>query len=190
MVVLQLVGTMVFVQSDSNGSAVGSSITSRGQQPIPLVESRSVGVRRDLQTVPMLVEVVRDLNDAIGHVVTVSSGQAGISAFYLFGSDVDATFIDRFQLSTRDFDDCSDLLQKSVYGAAMSYPAWLANEERCGVPAPDVVFELGSFADFPELTERYSLVFEQRDADLTVAPPWSTGPVRNAQFIAVRSDLL
>ena len=190
LLVLQLIGTGVFVATDSGGTLLGTSVTSSGRPPVPLVESRSIGVRRDLQTVPELVAIVDRIEETTGRTVTVSSGQAGISMFYLVGSGADVRFVDRFQLSTRDFDRCADLLRQNVFGALMEYGAWFAAEERCGVPAPDVVFEWGPSSAQPDLVGRYTVVFEQTAADISIDPTWGTGPFTHSQFVAVRNDLL
>lgn len=146
---------------------------------------------RDAVFVVQLERVV-DALAAKEPVVTVTSGQAGMVPYYLFAHRPHGVrFIDTGSLTSDAFARCSHALVKSSLGAAMTLGYWLAHTGECGVPAPDVVYQLGPFSAQPVLARGYRLVYQQPEAAIRPDTSFLRGPVVSAaEFIAVRADLL
>jgi hypothetical protein len=97
--------------------------------------------------------------------------------------------IDRDSLATHDFDRCTDIQHRGVYGTRIRYRDWFANAARCGVEAPDLVFDLGVKERIAGL-QGYETVYQQR-GQVCVSPAiGDPRPKDNTEFIAIRHDLV
>ena len=192
LICLNLLGLEAFRRSDSEGTSFGraTSVPDGSQTPDGFPEAMSRGVRRDLAALPALTQTVRRLYDALAEPVTVASGQAGVSIYYLTSnSDFEVRFIDRYGLTDDSFAACDGLLKRSVYGAVINYDVWFEHETDCAVPKPDVIFELGRFGDIPAIADEYTLVFQQV-GEVETDESHPSASVSLTQFVAVRNDLV
>lgn len=124
--------------------------------------------------------------------ITVASGQAGMLPYYFMQQRQDqVTFIDRGSLTTNTFHRCSHALIRTSLGAGMTFDYWLTHTSECGVPAPDVVYDVGSFSAITALSSEYTLVYQQPAVPIEPNTSHLRGtPTPASEFIAVRTDLL
>jgi hypothetical protein len=124
--------------------------------------------------------------------ITVASGQAGMLPYFFMQQRSDqVTFIDQVSLTTNAFHRCSHALIRTSNGAVMTFDYWLTHTSECGVPAPDVVYNVGSFSSIPALQSEYKLVYQQPAVPIAPNTSHLRGvPTLASQFIAVRTDLL
>lgn len=105
---------------------------------------------RDIPVVISMNEIVQAFNEH-GIKPVIFSGQAGMVVFHTFQKSFNnATFIDRFGLTSRDFTDCklTHNMEKTTRGLNVSMPFFLKHlsilQEQCSLQQPDVIFGLGS----------------------------------------------
>lgn len=125
--------------------------------------------------------------------ITISSVQGGLTIYSLFADHPgELRFIDRHNLVSRDFTACEELLEPSFRGLGrkMTYEAWFAHVEDCGVAPPDVVIEYDTLEDHPGLPGRYTVVASVPKVANHADSRLPGIDVGTAQFVAVRNDLL
>jgi hypothetical protein len=197
LVALNCLGLLLFVHTDSDGTPAWASVRTptldyraRSSVSRSWPESRSRGVRRDLQTVPVMLDTIAALHAAGVERVTIGTGQNGVAMFYTFDRFKSGVrLIDRDSLATHDFDHCREIEHRGVYGTRIRYRDWFANAKKCGVEEPDLVFDLGVKERIAGL-EGYETVYQQL-GQVCVSPAiGDPRPKDNAEFIAIRRDIV
>jgi hypothetical protein len=197
LVALNCLGLLLFVHTDSDGTPAWASVRTptldyRARSSIARSwpESRSRGVRRDLQTVPVMLDTIAALHASGVKRVTIGTGQNGVVMFYAFERFKNGVrLIDRDSLATHDFDHCTDVQHRGVYGTRIRYRDWFANAARCGVEEPDLVFDLGVKERIAGL-EGYETVYQQLGQVCVRPAIGDPRPKDNTEFIAIRRDLV
>ncbi len=154
---------------------------------------------RDIPVAEKLSSIVGALMNETPGRVAIMSGQAGFVAYHVARDHFrDIRFVDRRGLTTDDFTACAGTrdVARSSTGMLFTYRAYFANrdaiEAECGVPRPDVIFEL----DLPELLVEsvvadngYTVVYRQTGR-IVNGPPLQGIEVLANEFIAVRNGLV
>jgi len=160
-----------------------------------------VSNRVHYREIPLIRELGRQLDQLVQQEqdVVMFSRQAGMVAYHVFREFYgDVRFIDGYSLSSRELTDCplSRSWGSGKLGLKFYYARYLDSleelEHSCGVPRPDVIFDL----DLPNLeyakkikTAGYTIVFKQTGP--VQLHEWPRGAyVLGNQFIAVKNDLL
>jgi hypothetical protein len=193
-VVVQLVGLVIVARTDSTGrplwTSFGHDPTAGSGADVPWYESVNRVHARDAAFVPKLVAVIDRLHAKLGRRVVVATGQAGMVMYYTSRERGDLiTFIDRGRLTGDAFGHCSEGLVDSQFGRVMPYSYWFAHVEECGVPLPDVIFELGDFGAL-RLGSQYVVVDEEPGGRIVASGRLPGDAVDAAEFVAVRADIL
>jgi hypothetical protein len=196
-IAIELVGVVVVARSDSTGKPLWASAGDGGDPAraaaLPFFERVNRIHLRDGIFVSHVEDVVKRLHEATGNRISVSSGQAGMVPYYLVDTvGSDARFIDRGDLSGDAFARCSEgeVPFPMGEGKVMPYNFWFSHLDECGVPKPDVIYELGtkpSTAVYSGYTTVYQAPLRKLYADSIDLPGTAVG---NGQYIAVRNDLL
>ena len=152
---------------------------------------------RDIPTVRRLDAIVTQLRlekeRAGAGPVNIMSAQLGMVAYHIvsrhFGHVV---IVDRRGLVDRRFTGCRLLagLRRTAGGLQLDYPFYFAHrdalETQCGIPRPDIVFDIG---DVPELPG-YTVIYTQGGRIRTDSRRLPGFQWEATQFIAVRNELL
>lgn len=151
---------------------------------------------RDIPTIRRLDAIVTQLlpeKERRTEPVRIMSAQLGMVAYHVvsrhFGH---VEIVDRRGLVDRRFTGCKLLarLPRTAGGLQLDYRYYFAHraelESECGLPRPDIIFDIGDVPRLPDYTVVYTQGGRIRtDSRLLPGFQWEA-----SQFIAVRNDLL
>ncbi|MEM7139353.1 MAG: hypothetical protein AAF500_22475 [Myxococcota bacterium] len=147
---------------------------------------------RDAPLVLVLEDWLDRLEQRLDRPIVVASGQTGMVAYYAT-KDREVDIVDLWDLTTGDITSCEPeaIAFRAVYGSRVDFD-WLLGgklEEKCGVPAPDIVYEHRYSVDARRALHEYGYKTVYRQYG---TPRGKRFPryFQRPGFIAVRKDLL
>jgi hypothetical protein len=193
LVATQLVGVLLVARSDSTGRPLFATFNANpaavAHQQVPWYEQVNRVHARDAAFEPKLLAVIDAVHQATGRTVVVASGQAGMVIHDVLRARPDTVqFIDRGRLTSDAFGRCAAGLVDSPFGRAMPYDYWFTHTDQCGVPLPDVVFDLG-VGRAAGLGQQYVITDELRGPRIVAKGKLRGAPTDTTEFVAVRADL-
>lgn len=198
LVALQMVHLLMFTASSSTGTPFGADVVIRSEarpaQGAPAYERLNRIHMRDLLLQDGFVDVVNRLAEARDEPVTIASGQAGMLSYQVFQEVYGrAEFIDIKGLASDTFGTfgaCKKGLVRSDVQTVMTLRYWFSHTEQCGVPLPDVVFNLGDVQKLTSFDGGYTEVHSVKGTIVTSSSLLPGSTVGAGQYVAVRNDLL
>ena len=197
-----LAGSLWFAHRYSSSSVLGDSsyrvarTDLRGYSPFEIINRVHY---RDAVFLDAASRVVRRYLEVVaGRPLTVMSPQAGMVSYHLFTDHPGRLrFIDGHGLASPEFTDCpvTSGWARTQFGVGFRYDLYFSlrgrMESDCGVPGPDVVFDIddqaGTAAGYVA-RNGYHVVYRQ-SGGLPGAPPFSGGDVPLDQYLAVSDRL-
>jgi hypothetical protein len=152
---------------------------------------------RDAVFLPKVERVVDTVLAQQGH-ATVLSVQGGMVPYYLFKERFGRVrFLDLGGLTGTEFSDCPVLeknhRRRSSGGLTMGYDFYVAHmaelRDRCGIPYPDVIYDIDNrrFQPTRRLEDSGQFrVIDRMDTDMCLSRNWCPPSVEASMFVAVR----
>lgn len=201
-VVLQLGGVVLFASVDSRSNPIWVDA-----EPAPpghhWIEQANHDHRRYLEVVPALDALLDEVQTAGGERPVLFSGQCGFVMYYTFRDRFGRLrLLDRFGITAPDFLDCGATagIPRARAGLQMGIAQYLSLlgplEAECGIPRPDVIFDLFWQSDFPEEYREgldragYDLAYMQPVPPPNLSTLLPGRHVTGRAFFAVRRSLL
>jgi hypothetical protein len=152
---------------------------------------------RDLQLIHLLKQVTRDVATHTKRRVVIMSAQMGMVAYHLTVAEYGNIYLlDLDGLISPDFMQCQAIpnLTKESLGTVVSYPVyfqhWNEMSSQCGIPRPDIIYDLRTFDSSLVEQHGYRIVLEQVGSIPADAMLFHGAEVTADEFVAVREDLL
>jgi hypothetical protein len=160
-VVIQLGGVFLFARGDSHSElawAVGPPHAGTAEAQYHWFERANLDHRR---YIPAMTALERAIDNDLPNrkPIVILSGQSGFALYHLakirYGT---LRYLDRFGLATRDFLECpaSARLPRTNWGLLLAVERYLRQIDqfdRCGIPRPDLIYDLYWDAFPDELSE-------------------------------------
>ena len=196
--IVQIAGVLLLARSASTGvpawaASPGGSVV---DPEFTWFERTNRIHRRDIPVVAKLRSEVERLAALRPGPVRIMSGQMGLVPFHLALSEFGRIrTLDTRGLTDRAFSSCpvTSMLPRSSIGLVMSYGYFFAHQDeiaaRCGVTAPDIVYDLGEYYD-DVVSHGYSPVYREVGAVPSGSAAFPGDRLDRGEFIAVRRELL
>ena len=152
---------------------------------------------RDIPFIHVLTQVTQDVAAYTKRTVVIMSGQMGMVAYHLTKDRYGSIYLlDLDGLISPDFMRCQAMpnLSKESLGTVVSYAVyfqhWNEMNSQCGIPRPDIIYDLRTFGSSLVEQHGYRVVFEQVGSITSSATLCHGAEVTADEFVAVREDLL
>jgi len=203
MVFLQVIGLVHFAHKDSQGMPIWKAKDALVEvepkhSKFNWFERTNYHHLRDIQALEQLNSILKPLAQR-KEVISLMSRQMGMIPYYLsadYGNQIQ--FLDSRGITDRTFTSCtltSDL-PRSWFGLHVGYKFYLPNsariEQSCGIPPPDIIYDLEFYDESRVVAENgYTVVSRLRKGELRTSDPAfpKGGYAPVPFFVAVRSDL-
>jgi hypothetical protein len=199
LVSLQVVGVLVLARTASTGSPAWAAIPAgapAADREFSWFERTNRIHRRDIPVLTTLRgEVERIASQRPGR-VRIMSGQMGLVPFHLGLSEFGRIrMLDTRGLTDRALSSCpvTSGASRSSIGLVLSYGFYFAHLDelgaRCGLAAPDIVYDLGEYYD-DVIAHGYVPVYREVGAVASGSEAFPGDRLDRGEFIAVRRDLV
>jgi hypothetical protein len=196
--IIQLAAVMDFTARSSLSLPAWSGIELRNEFVSFPISRFELMNRPNLQAIPVIhhLDIILDrLYFAKGNKVHIMSGEMGMIPYHIFQQHIGRVHvIDFYGLTDRTFTNCevTSGVNRGTAGFIIGYGFYFHNrksiEDICGVPRPDVIFDIRLRDAEVVDNNSYTVMYSQR-GQLNNRSEWLKATI-DGTFIAVRDDLV